>query len=485
MSELTGGVLIIYTGGTVGAVHQHAGSSDEPLVPGSTAALKSHLPLVDGRAIKLSQGLVPVDVTSTDELLDSTNITPSDWVTIASLVEKHYDEYVGFVILHGTDTMAFTASALSFMFDNLEKPVVLTGAQRPIGETRSDALQNIITAVEIAASSLLGNPVVPEVSVYFHDVLLRGCRVTKTSASAYQGFHTPNCPALATAGEHINVNEPVVRMASGQALTTRYGLNRNIAVLQLSPLMNLEMLERMLSAASLEAVILETYGVGNAPSSREFLQIIERTVKRGVKVVAVTQCRQGAVELGLYQVSAGLLQRGVISGLDMTAEAAQTKMAVLLEDPTLVDPVEALMQINLRGEQSQSLFDLSFPAGKAEPAVKVWQEGTFPGTTYYDDKLVKTAQLRILDLKVDSSEFCEISLKITINDSSQKATIVWDPHEEDHMAIVDVTKSVRRAVDRARKSSVTIEVMSPEKFSLAWQSLHLAIFTDVRSNQIF
>ena len=475
MDQPKGGVLIIYTGGTVGAVHQHRGSSDEPLVPGSTEALQSHLPLENGH-IRFGDVLLPVAITSTEKLLDSTNITPSDWVSIAKLVESNYEDYCGFVILHGTDTMAFTASALSFMLENLDKPIILTGSQRPISSTRSDALQNIITSLEIAGAAFMGRVVVPEVCVFFHDVLLRGCRVTKTSADAYHGFHTPNFPPLATAGEHIKVNAPILRQPTEQSLSVRYGLNRKIAVLQLSPLMSLEMLERMLSAQSLAAVILETYGVGNAPSSREFLQIIEKTVKRGVKVVAVTQCRQGAVELGLYQVSTGLLQRGVISGLDMTAEAAQTKMAVLLEDQSLVDSVEALMQINLRGEQSQSLFDLSFPGGHAAPSALVRQDSSFPGVSYFNEKNVTNAQLRFLNIEVDSTECTELKLKIQLNERSFETFVTWDPEEDDHIVLMDLTKSVRRALDRARKTSIGVTVVEPAGLSLSWESLHLAIF---------
>ena len=476
MNQPKGGVLIIYTGGTVGAVHQHSGSSGEPLVPGSIEALKKHLPLKKGH-IKFGNLSVPVAITSTAALLDSTNITPSDWVSIARLVEDNYDDYCGFVILHGTDTMAFTASALSFMFENLDKPVILTGSQRPISATRSDALQNIISAVEIAAATKLGNPCVPEVCVFFHDVLLRGCRVTKTSADAYHGFHTPNCLPLATAGEHIKVNEAIVRRVNDQALSVRYGLNRKIAVLQLSPLMSLEMLERILSAEDLEAVILETYGVGNAPSSREFLKIIEKAVKRGVKVVAVTQCRQGAVELGLYQVSTGLLQRGVISGLDMTAEAAQTKMAVLLEDQSLIDPVEALMQINLRGEQSQSLFDLSFPGAKSAPGARVWQDSGFPGVSYFNENKVTNAQLRFLNIDVNSRDRIDLKLKIELNERAFETVVTWDPGEDDHIILMDLTKSVRRALDRARKTAIGVTVVEPKGLGLSWESLHLAIFT--------
>jgi len=472
----TDGVLVIYTGGTVGAVHRHRENLADPLVPGSADELRAHLPLVDGRFLRFGRHAVPVTITATERLLDSTNVTPDDWQAVAAVVEANYDAYEGFVVLHGTDTMAFTASALAFMFENLAKPVILTGSQRPIGETRSDALQNIITAVELAAAASLGTVVVPEVCVFFHDVLLRGCRVTKTSASAYHGFHTPNCPPLAVAGEYVEVDETVVRPAGEGPFTVRYGLNRNIAVLQLSPLMSNPMLARILSADDLRAVVLETYGVGNAPSNGEFLDIIEGTVRRGVEVVAVTQCRQGAVELGLYQVSAGLLQRGVVSGLDMTAEAAQTKLAVLLEDEGRVDAAATLMQVCLRGEQSQSLFDLPFPGATAAPKATVVQTGSFAAASFFDRSRISRAQLRLLGVTVGGR--CgggPVAARVALN-GGRGQPVAIEPDGGDGMVLLDVSAQVRRSLDPGRKTSLVVEIEGAER--LTWQSMHLAVFTE-------
>lgn len=477
-----GGVLVIYSGGTVGAVRPRGDDADAPLVPGSVERLREHLPLVEGRFLRFGRTLVPVDVVATPELLDSTNVRPSDWVVLARLVETHYGSYDGFVVLHGTDTMAFTASALSFMFENLAKPVVLTGSQRPIGETRSDALQNVVTAVEIAGARCLGGAVVPEVCVFFRDELLRGCRVTKTSASAYDGFHSPNCPPLGRAGEHIRVDETVVRPPGTGPFAVRTALDRNLAVLQVSPLMSAPMLDRILSAEDLHAVILRSYGVGNVPSDPAFLDVVERAVRRGVKVVAVTQCLQGAVELGVYETSMGLLERGVLSGVDLTPEAAQTKMAVLLEDEGLVDSVEALMQVSLRGEQSGSLFTLDFGAGSASPRALCRQAAPFPAPSHFRRDRLASAKLRMLGLELEGAA-ADPLVRVGLGEGkAAPASDAWVPCRlsmgpgGELRCFADLTAQASLMLDPGRKATLAVEVEGAA--ALRWRRMSLALFLD-------
>jgi len=481
-------VLLLYTGGTIGSVRMNPENREDPLVPGDAKQLLDKLPIVGDSCLRLGGRLVSLEVIRFDPLLDSAEIGPSDWVRIARLIEDRYNDHAGFVILHGTDTMAFTASALAFMFENLTKPIVITGAQRPIGDTRSDASQNIVTAIEIAGASVIGGVVVPEVTVYFRDRLYRGCRVTKRSAEDYHAFHSPNQLALGNAGAAVEIIEPLIRRPSDRRLRVHKELDQSIAVLELSPLMNYEMLACLLQTKDLHGLILKTYGAGNAPTDPRFLDILGEAIERGVKVVAVTQCSSGTVKLGRYEVSVGLLERGVISGLDLTSEAAQTKMAVLLKDRTLTDRVEDLMQVNLRGEMDLSLFDVKFGSGVARPTATVWQDGKFPAPEWYRKGDIREAKLRMLGIEIESDDPKRpVRAQAHLNDSDAESGDPPDPgnaipfliHPASIFrgrlnAFVDVTDAVEGSIDPARVNSVTL--VCEEGQSITWSSLSLAIF---------
>ena len=410
MSPDSKGVLVLYTGGTVGSVRPNPDNPHDPLVPGTAEQLLERLPLDGAGRMLFGEVAVPLTVIALGELFDSTNVKPRHWQSIARIIESRYDGHVGFVVLHGTDTMAYTASALSFMLANLDRPVVLTGAQRPIGEIRSDAVQNVITAVEIAAASLLDSPVIPGVSVFFHDELLRGCRVSKRSATAYAGFHSPNFPPLATVGDEIVVLDGIVRPPRNGPLKLHERLDPGVALLELTPLLDLGLLERLLAADELRAVVLKTYGAGNAPSDPAFLDVVGRAVERGLAIVAVTQCAQGSVDLGRYEVSAGLLERGVIHGLDLTPEAAQTKLAVLLGDGDV--DIAAAMQVNLRGEQSRNAFDLYFPDGEVRDRVVLPRRGAFPLEEAYRPDRLRRAKLLVAGLCPESEGEAFLHLRV-------------------------------------------------------------------------
>ena len=288
---------------------------------------------------------------SFDPPIDSSDIDTAVWVRMAETIEKYYDAFDGFVVLHGTDTMAFSASAMSFMLDHLSKPVIFTGAQLPMGTLRTDGRENLITAIEIAAAGEHGKPLVPEVCIYFESKLLRGNRTTKVNAEHFNAFQSPNYPFLAKAGVHIVYNrEFIMQPGQGSPLVIHREFDNHVAILKLFPGLNPRYIDALLDTEGLRAVILETYGAGNAPTGTWFLRRIKKAVDQGIIILDVTQCNMGSVELGRYDTSRHLLRAGVISGYDITTEAATTKLMVLLAQNLPVDQVKILLNKSLKGE---------------------------------------------------------------------------------------------------------------------------------------
>ena len=278
--------------------------------------------------------------------IDSSNVQPEFWEELAEIIEKKYSEFDGFVILHGTDTMAYTASALSFMMENLSKPVILTGSQLPLGVIRTDAKRNLITTIEIAAA----NEVVPEVCIYFNSQLFRGNRAEKFTSSKFDAFQSLNYPVLAEAGVEMEYNKDAIRKPGKKKFSVTYGFDTNVALIKIFPGMQPSLIAAIASKKNLKGVVLETYGSGNAPTNRDFLKSIEEVVKKNIFVLNVSQCSGGTVDQGKYETSAHLKKYGVISGGEMTTEAAVTKMMFLLARRMDKNKIISELQRNLAGE---------------------------------------------------------------------------------------------------------------------------------------
>jgi L-asparaginase len=313
-------VLIIYTGGTFGMAHD----KDGVLIPFDFGLILEHLPTLRTMALELT-------VVSFEHPIDSSNINPDHWKLLAQIIFDHYAEQDGFVILHGTDTMAYTASALSFMLEGLAKPVVLTGAQLPISEPRSDARENLITALEIASAKKDGWAIVPEVCIYFDYQLLRGNRSKKVESMQFDAFDSGNYPPLAKAGVKIDYNLSAIRKVNrDSSLKLHNTFDFSLAIIKLFPGISQSIVESILRTPNLKSVIIETYGSGNAPTSPWLIQALKQAIDEGILVLNISQCPGGMVMQGRYETSKDLLTIGVIGGSDMTTEAAVTKLMLLL-----------------------------------------------------------------------------------------------------------------------------------------------------------
>lgn len=484
------GVLVLYTGGTIGCVPSDPNDPGSPMVAAGWNVFSNEV-----SALKRMMGEFRIEHYSFDPPIDSTNMQPKFWIEMAEVIERNYDRYEGFVILHGTDTMVYTASALSFMLQNLGKPVVITGSQLPIiGRLRNDGEQNLITALMIANPKYSGIPTVPEVCIFFKDKLIRGNRAVKISASGYSGFESPNYPALGEVGEHIKIHTGLVLKHPERAFVVKKRLDTNVIIFPIFPgiqSVDNNLISNVLHLEDLSAVVLLTYGTGNAPTAEAFLNEIEVATQKGIVVLNVSQCMEGTVELGVYDTSVALLDRGVASGSDITSEAALCKLMVLLGDEDIsTGEVNKLVQMNMVGEQSRSIYTLQY-AKKAvalsPSAIRCRIPGeNIPGGWGKNNVEMVLLRLRSAEVKTDDPGkplrirvYINISSDDSLDESKPNYAGSYRRHKSKITSTLsfDVTRAARELLSPGDKVSFTLIIDDDEKGQLTWKQAEFVLYS--------
>jgi len=336
-------ILIIYTGGTIGMMTD---PRTKTLVPINFEQIMENVPELERLNCRIM-------VHSFEEVIDSSNMNPAIWGQLAGLIQKHYHEVDGFVVLHGSDTMAFSASALSFMLENLAKPVIFTGSQLPISAIRTDAKENLMTAIELAKAKKNDKVRVPEVCIYFDYKLFRGNRAFKYNSSKFEAFRSPNYPVLAESGVHLRFSINDIRPAGEEELIVHKNLVSDIGVLKLYPGISPKVVETIVNS-DVRGIVMETFGAGNTTTDQWFIDLLKGAIDSGKVIVDISQCKVGTVELGRYETSKLLKDIGVANGYDMTFEAAVTKTMYLLSQFDDPKEITRLMETDIRGELTVS-----------------------------------------------------------------------------------------------------------------------------------
>jgi L-asparaginase len=336
-------ILLIYTGGTIGMIKDS-----------KTAALKSFdFKNLLKRIPELRLLACEIETVSFEQPIDSSNMRPEYWVMIAELIESNYDDFDGFVVLHGSDTMSYSASALSFMFENLTKPIIFTGSQLPIGDLRTDAKENLITSIQMASLQTYGRPVIREVGLYFEYKLFRGNRTTKINAEHFEAFESLNYTHLAESGVHLKVNNDALFVPNTRKkMVVHKNFETSILLVKMFPGISENILKGMFACEAIKGIVLETYGAGNTTTEDWFIDLLKATIKKGIPIINVTQCSGGSVAMGQYETSTQLRAIGLTSGKDITTEAALTKLMFMLGEEVSMNSFKTIFETSLRGEMS-------------------------------------------------------------------------------------------------------------------------------------
>jgi L-asparaginase len=478
------GVFVIYTGGTIGSMPKDPNDPNSPQVVVDWKKFKELTPQLAEEYLGFK-----VDAYSTQPL-DSCNIGPKEWKEMADVIKKNYNDYEGFVILHGTDTMVYTASALSFMLKNLAKPVIITGAQLAfLFNVRNDGFQNMITALQIANPRHTKIPVIPEVCIYFSGKLLRGNRCRKVNASGFDAYQAPNYKPLGVAGESIDVDERLIlKVPQGKTFTTQTRMETNVVAINFFPgIQDGDILKNILADKKLKGVVLMAYGAGNIPTKPEVMQLIKEVTDRGVVVLNVTQCGGGKVELGMYETSALLLDVGVVSGVDITPEAALTKLMLLLGDEDMTHHQVALKaQQNIAGEQSLSIYTTEFTSKENQvdtennrvriPAADIEKDWESVDQIdriilrFRNGKIQKKSENPYVDIKL----FIDIESDKPLDEATDKFLGEFRriPNDVPTIVFFDITEKARTLLEK--RASFTVVMASEGSFS--WESVELTVF---------
>jgi L-asparaginase len=488
----TKGVLVIYSGGTIGSAPRDRSDPDSPQIVVNWEELKRSVPGLNDIPFRL-------DAISFKTALDSSNVGPKHWKTLASIIQRYYNDYAGFVIAHGTDTMVYTASALSFILKNLHKPVIITGSQiSGIDKIRNDAQQNLITALLIANPSSSRIPVVPEVCIFFRDRLLRGSRSRKIDASGFTAFDSPNCLPLAMAGDKIVVNRDVVRKISTRDFRIQPDLDTNVIAFDIFPGLqdNMELFRAILETKKLRGVVLKTYGAGNIPTEPpDLLNELKKAVDKGIIIVNVTQCIKGDVEQGLYDTSAVLQDIGVISGQDITPEAALCKLMELVGDPDSSEvtkenlaKIKGRMTQNIAGELDYSIYYTTIDNhGGVIVSSKEDGRHRFPGARIEGlsaSKSIEKVLMRFIGAEVLDTD--KVRLKIYVNlglrerpeENPKRCGGVFTKQRETSKQTFTFDISPAKAeLGGGDDISFTIILESAKEGGLRWDKVELALFT--------